>query len=236
MRQNCRSRMSVLCGFAAAISCAALVSSASAAAVPLVDPGLELGTPAGAENTGGWSFFNGASQSNDIAHSGNFSMKLPDNLNVPGAFETYNIGVTPGAKFDFTAFGLTSEKLAPPGAANNNTSFGGIQATFFSGDNGAGTNLGTIETGAGNAIFSNHIDSTSPVGVWIPLNTGVFTAPAGAQSIQIFGIGIFPQGQDASGAIYVDDFALNTVSVPEPTSISLLALGAIPMLRRRRST
>ncbi len=234
MRQNRRLLVGV-CGIAAAISSAALVSSASAAVVPVVDPGLELGTPAGAENTGGWSFFNGASQSADIAHSGTFSMKLPDNNNVPGAFETYNIGVTGGAKFDLTAFGLTSEQLLPPGPANNNTSFGGIQATFFSGDNGTGTNLGTVATGPGNAAFSNHIDFTSPVGVWIPLDTGVITAPAGSQSIQIFGIAIFPQGQDANGAIYVDDFALNTVSVPEPTSLSLLALGAIPLLRRRRA-
>jgi hypothetical protein len=73
-----------------------------------------------------------------------------------------NIGVTGGAKYTLTGFGITTGPLAPPGASNNNTSFAGVQATFFSGDNGTGTNLGTVATGPGNAVFSNHIDSTSP--------------------------------------------------------------------------
>jgi hypothetical protein len=213
-----------------------LVSGVSAGNVPVVDPSIELGTPAGPENTGGWSYFNGASQSNLVAHTGNYSIELPNAPgNVPGAFETYNIDVTGGAQFDLTAYGYTNEQIAPPGPSNNNTSFGGIQATFFSGDDGTGSNLGTVATGPGNAAFSNHIDYTSPVGVWIPLDTGVITAPAGSESMQIFALAVFPQLADSNGGIFVDDFTLTNV-VPEPASIGLLAIGGVALLARRRRT
>jgi PEP-CTERM motif len=209
--------------------------SAASAANLVVDPSFELGTASGPENTGGWTFANGATL-NAIAanaHTGSHSVNLTNGgggaaANVPLAFETFNIGVTGGAKYTLTGFGITTGPLSPAAPSNNNTSFAGIQATFFSGDNASGTNLGTVATGAGNAVFSNHIDSTSPVGVQIPLSTGIFTAPAGAQSLQIFAIAVFPQlstvGTAGTG-VFVDDLDLE--QVPEPASLSLLCLGAL---------
>jgi hypothetical protein len=223
-----------------AIACLAFGSYASANLV--VDPSFELGTPSGPENTGGWDAVNGASINTNplYAHTGNNSLEVDNggagiNSGVPLAFQTTNIGVTGGAEFVLTAYGMTTGPMAPANASTNySTSFAGIQATFYSGDNGSGNNLGTVQTGAGNAVFSNHIDSTSPVGTWIPLTTGVFTAPAGAESLTVYGIAVFPQEQNAGTGIYEDDFDLEPVNVPEPASLGLLAAGGFSLLIRRR--
>jgi hypothetical protein len=212
-----------------------LYISVASAANLVVDPSFELGTAGGPENTGGWSFANGAVLNALAAnsHTGTHSVNLTNGgtgaaANVPLAFETFNIGVTGGAQYTLSAFGMTSGALSPAGASNNNTSFAGIQATFFSGDNAGGTNLGTVATGAGNAVFSNHIDSTSPVGVQIPLSTGIFTAPPGAQSLQVFAIAVFPQEVTAGTGVFVDDIDLEQV-VPEPASLSLMFLGLVSL-------
>ena len=206
--------------------------STAAGANLVIDPSFELGTASGPQNTGGWNFANGAAINTNAAnaHTGSRSVNLTNggggvSANVPLAFETFNIGVAGGAQYTLTGFGMTTGPLAPPGASNNNTSFAGVQATFFSGDNGTGANLGTVATGPGNAVFSNHIDSTSPVGVQIPLSTGIFTAPTGAQSLQIFAIAVFPQELNAGTGVFVDDLDLQ--QVPEPASISLMCLGAL---------
>ena len=94
--------------------------------------------------------------------------------------------------------------------------------------------LGTVATGPGNAVFTNHIDSTSPVGVWIPLTTGTFTAPAGSESLQVFGIAIFPQELVSGTGVFEDDLDLEPVNVPEPASLGLLAVGGVSLLLRRR--
>ena len=129
---------------------------------------------------------------------------------------------------------MTTGPLAPAGSSNNGTDFVGLQATFFAGDNGTGSNLGTVATGPGNAVFTNHIDSTSPVGVWIPLTTGTFTAPAGSESLQVFGIAIFPQELVSGTGVFEDDLDLEPVNVPEPASLGLLAVGGVSLLLRRR--
>jgi PEP-CTERM motif len=217
------------------------VSTASGANL-VIDSSFELGTASGPENTGGWNFANGAAINTNAAnaHTGSHSVNLTNggggvSANVPLAFETFNIGVTGGAKYTLSGFGMTTGPLAPPGASNNNTSFAGVQATFFSGDNGTGTNLGTVATGPGNAAFSNHIDSTSPIGVQIPLTTGIFTAPTGAQSLQIFAIAVFPQELNAGTGVFVDDLDLE--QVPEPASLALACLGVLCfgfVVRQRR--
>jgi hypothetical protein len=227
---------------ASVLACFGLGSSfvPIASATNLVaDPSFELGTAAGPENTGGWTYFNGAAVNTLAAdsHTGNNSVNLTDGgsgagANVPGAFETTNIGVAGGAQYVLAGFGMTTGPMVPAGTSNNNASFAGLQATFFSGDNGGGANLGTVSTGAGMAIFSNHIDSTSPVGQWIPLTTGTFTAPAGAESLQIFAISIFPQELNAGTGVFIDDVDLELA--PEPASIGLLAIGGLAALRRKR--
>jgi len=230
-------RHAKLGSIASILACTMFASAASANLV--VDPSFELGTAPGPENTGGWRIVNGASlNTNPLdSHTGNNSLNVTNGgggaaAGVPLAFETTNIGVTGGAQYTLTAFGMTTGPMAPAGSSNNGTSFAGIQATFFSGDNATGSNLGTVLTGAGNAAFSNHIDSTSPVGVWIPLTTGIMTAPAGAQSLQIFGIAIFPQELVAGTGVFEDDFDLE--QVPEPTTLGVLGVVGLVALHRRR--
>jgi hypothetical protein len=178
----------------------------------LVDPGAEGAVVSGSGNgEGGWSLFNGAAFSTNFAHSGTNSIKEvgPGGFSVPGAFQTMN-GVFAGQAWTMTGFGLLAVQ---PLAA---TTFGGLQITFFAGPDGTGANLGTVETSPGNALFGNHIDSTSPVGVWIPLSVTAH-APAGAQSVQVFPITIDQTPIQA----YYDDMSV----IPEPSSIALALTG-----------
>src|ERR1700757_510735 len=143
----------------------------------LTDAGFESG------GTGSpWSAFNGGAFSQTVAHSGTWSFE--DNghggFGVPGSFET--LAATAGLSYELTGFGYTP---TTPGGGNT---FGALQITFFSGANGTGSNLGTVQTSPGNALVSNPINASSATGVWTALDTGIATAPAGAQSMQVFTI------------------------------------------------
>lgn len=185
----------------------------------LTDPGFESGGVSSA-----WSTFNGAAFSQTFAHSGSWSME--DNglggFGVPGSFET--LPTVAGNAYDLSGFALT------PAAPGTGTTFGALQITFFSGPNGTGSNLGTVETSPGNALLSNEINASSPTGVWIPLDTGTAIAPAGAQSLQVFTIVV---DQNAAN-VYFDDLTLT--QVPEPSTFAFAGLGLIGLfakLRRR---
>jgi hypothetical protein len=189
----------------------------------LADPGFETQT--------GWGLFGNSSYSMNYAHTGSWSMENagPGGFTVPGAYQT--LPTAAGDEYDLTGYGLTP---VAPGAG---ASFGILQITFFSGANGTGSNLGTIDvsnggtpTGAGNAQASNQINSSSPLGVWIPLDTGIAEAPAGAQSLQAFTLVV----DQNPTTVYFDDVSL--VQVPEPSSLALLSLGllALPIQAWRR--
>ena len=82
-------------------------------------------------------------------------------------------------------------------ALKGTPAFGIVQISFFSAD---GKDLGTVETKgstSARAKLSNEVSSTSPVGEWIYLDTGVATAPAGTASVQAFTLFV-----DYSGAKY----------------------------------
>jgi PEP-CTERM motif len=209
--------------------CAAVVfalgNSTTQAQNLLVDPGFESNGSA----VGDWATFNGANFSTTVARTGTFSMANPGG-NVTGSFETF--ATTPGLEYDLTGFGLIPTALTGGD--------GQLQITFFSGANGSGANLGSINisnggtpTGAGNAQVSNLINATSPIGQWIPVDTGIAQAPAGAASLQVFTLAVFPVGS----TVYFDDLSLVQV-VPEPSTLALagIALG-IPFyfIRRRNS-
>jgi hypothetical protein len=202
-----------------ALACGAALSfSLSAQAQNLLtDPGFESGGVSSA-----WSTFNGASFSQAFARTGSWSMD--DNghggFGVPGSFET--LPTVAGAAYDLSGFGLT------PTTPGTGTTFGALQITFWSGPNGTGSNLGTVETSPGNALVSNEINVNSPTGVWIALDTGTATAPAGTQSLQAFTIVV---DQNAAN-VYFDDITLT--QVPEPSCLALAGLGALGLLLRRR--
>jgi len=183
----------------------------------LTDPGFESG------GTGSqWNLFNGAAFSQTFAHSGTWSME--DNghggFGVPGSFQIF--AAAPGNAFELTGFGLT------PTLPGTGTTFGALQITFFSGPNGTGSNLGTVETSPGNAKVSNQINATSPTSTWIALDTGTATAPAGSQSMEAFTIVV---DQNAAN-VFFDDLTLT--QVPEPSSFALVGLGALGLLARLR--
>ena len=148
---------------------------------------------------------------NDDGHGG---------FGVPGSFET--LPTSAGLSYDLTGFGLT------PSAPGAGTTFGALQITFFSGPNGSGSNLGTVQTSPGNALVSNQINASSPTSLWIPLDTGIATAPVGSESLEVFTIVV-----DQNPAnVYFDDLSL--VQVPEPSSFAFAGLAALGLFAARR--
>jgi hypothetical protein len=190
----------------------------------LTDPGFESGTevPSG---VGGWQTFNGAVFSTAVARTGTYSMLNggPGGYTVPGAVEF--LSSSAGLEYDLSGYGYVSSE--PTGASQ-----GFLQITFFSGANGTGSNLGTVETSAGNALASNKITSSSPTDSWISLDTGIAEAPVGTQSV-----GVYTLVLDANAtSVYFDDLTLT--AVPEPSSLALLTAGlGLPFYfwRRRNS-
>ena len=124
-----------------------------------------------------------------------------------------------------------------PTAPGAGTSFGILQITFFSGANGTGGNLGTIDvsngntpTGAGNAQGSQQINSASQTGVWIPLDTGIAQAPTGSQSLEVFTLVV----DQNPTKVYFDN--LDLTQVPEPSAFALFALAGGEPLRNAASS
>ena len=194
----------------------------------VTDPSFELGTtPA----NGGWTAFNGAVlTSTGEHHTGSKSVRLPGGNGV-GAYETIsNAAFTAGTQFDLTAWGIFTNTSAWTG-------YFGVQATFFNVTGTTTQNLGTVESGPGAAIFSNHITSNNAPNTWIQLDTGVFTAPTNLpiSYMQVFpiNVGITPTGN--SDSAWIDDF--NLVIVPEPSTLTLGCMGLaslVMVIRRRR--
>jgi hypothetical protein len=210
--------------------CIVAASLATSHANLLSDPGFESGTPVGS-GVGGWGTFNGAAFSTTVAHSGTFSMADFAANNVPGSYQF--LPATPGSEWDLTGFAFQT------GVTNQSSGavFGVIQLTFFSGPAGTGSNLGTVETSPGNALTSPQINSASPVNTWVSLDTGIATAPAGAQSIGAYTIFVnFTTLTTQPQGAYFDDLVLT--QVPEPSSLALLGLGFAAAgfgLRRQRA-
>lgn len=216
--------------FLKTLICSAALGAAtmSAHANLLVDPGAEsqISTPNPATGYGqGWSLFNGAAFSTTVAQSGTWSMACngPGGFSVPGAYQQF--AATAGQVFTLSGFGLTTAALTP------DASFGVLQLTYFSGANGTGSNLGTVESSPGNAYSSAQINSTSAVNTWIPLSVSA-TAPVGTMSVQAFVITI----DQSAAPIYFDNLNLTATAVPEPSTLALAGMGGmgiLTLLRRR---
>src|SRR5262245_44850349 len=117
------------------------VGAVAALSIGLSAQAQNLLTDAGFESGGAaspWSTFNGAAFSTTFARTGSFSMENNGHgsFGVPGAFQTF--ATVAGAEYELTGYALT------PTAPGTGTTFGALQITFFSGANGTGANLGTI--------------------------------------------------------------------------------------------
>lgn len=163
----------------------------------------------------------------------------PDARSAPNAFYgtdgsyatpiTYQtLAATAGQEYDLTGYSDITSLTGSGG-----TYIASVQITFFSGANGSGTNLGTVQTSPGNALLAPS-PTPAEVGTYTFVDTGTATAPATTESMEVFPI--IQAGAGDTITAYIDDLSLSTVStsVPEPASLGLLAMAGLPLLRRRR--
>lgn len=190
---------------------ASLVGAPSAALgdndVQLKDAGFELKTAA---DEGGWRLFEISLFSSNYAHSGSqsmfnggFSRTVPFRAtftgNISGAYQEFP--AIAGSRWRLTGYGLTPETL------DGTAAFGVLQVSFFDAN---GKDLGTVETAGGTtkAKTSSQINRSSAVGTWIPLDTGVATAPDGTATVQVFTLFVDFSGSDRTQGVYFDDLSL----------------------------
>ncbi len=173
----------------------------------LSDPGFEGDASA---PQGGWTLFDESRLSTRLARSGSRSMfnwgfsrtvPYPPYFigTVSGAFQEQP--ATPGSKWQLTGYGFA------PNALTGGPAFGIVQISFFDAD---GEDLGTIETAGGSspAKISNEINSGTPAGEWVFLDTGIATAPAGTAAVQAFTLYVDYSGSNVSQGVHFDDLTL----------------------------
>lgn len=159
----------------------------------------------------GWNLFEQSLFSSDQARTGNHSV-FNGALSRTVAYHPYFVGSVsgsyqefpagPGSRWRLTGFGMT------PTILKGTPAFGILQVSFFNAD---GVDLGTVETvgskGA-KAKTSNEVNNKTPAAEWIPLDTGIATAPAGAATVQAFTIYVDFSGSNTSQGVYFDDLVL----------------------------
>ncbi len=195
-----------------AVSLVALLFGASATTLAdehslLKDPGFELQVPA---DEGGWTMFEISLFSKNFAKSGDqsmfnggFSRTVPFQAtftgNASGAFQEFV--AAPGSRWRLTGYGLT------PATLEGTSAFGILQVSFFDAD---GNDRGTVETADGKtkAKTSDELNRESAAGEWVPLDTGVATAPEGTATIQAFTLFVDYSGSDRTQGVYFDDLSL----------------------------
>jgi hypothetical protein len=175
---------------------------------PLKDPSFELRLPA---DEGGWILFDYSKFSSDEARSGAQSIfhwgysrtvPFPAFLDGSASGSYQEFPAEPGSRWRLTGYGKTPTEL------EGTPAFGIVQVSFF---DSRGKDLGTVET-AGNtttrAKISNDVNSQSPVGEWIFLDTGIATAPEDTATIQAFTLFVDYSGSGVSQGVYFDDLTL----------------------------
>lgn len=177
----------------------------------LKDAGFEAQTASG----GDWTLFDQSRVSSDLARSGSQSMfnwgfsrtiPTPPFLlgTAAGSFQEFN--AVAGSRWRLTGYGRAADPIRGAPA------FGILQISFF---DSAGKDLGTVETASEKtapAKTSNQINSKSPVGEWISLDTGIATAPDGTAKVQAFTLFVDYSGSEISQGVYFDDLKLCEVS------------------------
>ena len=160
---------------------------------------------------GGWTLFDGSRYSTQKARSGSrsvfnwgFSRTVPSPPfllgTASGSYQEFP--ASPGSRWRLSGYGATQTRLKGAPA------FGIVQVSFF---DAAGNDLGTVETAGDKnvrALTSNQVNSKSPVGEWIFLDTGVATAPANSAKIHAFTLFVDYSGSETIQGVYFDDIKL----------------------------
>lgn len=174
----------------------------------LKDAGFELRLP---PSEGGWILFEESRFSAKESRSGEQSM-LNAGLSRTVAFPPFFVGSVSGSFQEFSAepgsrWRLTGYGTAPT-ALEGTPAFGIVQVSFFDAN---GKDVGTLET-AGNttarAKTSNEVNSQTPAGEWIFLDTGIATAPPGTATIHAFTLYVDYSGANTAQGVFFDDLSL----------------------------
>jgi len=175
---------------------------------PLQDASFELQL---SPDEGGWEMFGPSRFSPDEARHGEQSM-FNGGTSGPVAYPPFFVGIVsgsyqefpagPGSQWRLTGFGLA------PAALQGTPAFGIVQVSFFDAD---GNDLGTVETADSDpaqAKLSNEVNSQSPVGEWILLDTDIATAPEGTTAVQAFTLYVDYSGSNVFQGVFFDELSL----------------------------
>ncbi len=195
-----------------------LTGAALASQAAIVNGSFELGNGADASN---WIRFGNAyremdTSSVDVSRTGSHSMKMFGNFsggfNVTGAFQ--NFAIAPGQSATAKGYGMT------------------LSGDKMSGGNWALLKLIYRDAGDNDLAFSESlfINANTTPDVWHELTMSLGPAPAGTAKGSLFML--FLQPEFAGGSAFFDDLEVNVV--PEPATMTALAIGVGCMLRKRR--
>lgn len=190
-----------------------LTGAALASQAAIVNGSFELGNGADAND---WIRFGNAYREDDASRTGLHSMKMFGNFtggfNVTGAFQ--NFAIAPGQSATAKGYGMT------------------LSGDKMSGANWALLKLIYRDAGDNDLAFSESmfIDANTTPDVWHELTMSLGPAPAGTAKGSLFML--FLQPEVAGGSAFFDDLEVNVV--PEPATMTALAIGVGCMLRKRR--
>ncbi|MDJ0834071.1 MAG: hypothetical protein QNJ69_11150 [Gammaproteobacteria bacterium] len=193
----------LVCSLAIFIPSAALASAENI----LNDSGFETELKSA---QGGWTLFDQSRFSSEHARNGRqsmfnwgFSRILPSPPfmlgTASGSFQQF--AASPGSRWQLIGYAMTPDRLKGAPA------YGIVQLSFF---DDAGNDLGTVET-AGTKIkarTSNQVNSETPAGEWVFLDTGIATAPANTSKVHAFTLYVDYSGKGQAQGVYFDDLKL----------------------------
>lgn len=210
-KKNC------LLGFMVVLSCIVTVASANL----MVNPGFETG------DLSGWTGSN-ATVVSGIAHSGNYSAKVTDVLagGLFGYVDQYPVGGSWAAGIASPGETVTVSTwlMSDPQDPIHTVQTVGILVSFWGMAGPAWTQQ--------YAISPNILDGTQTPGVWKQGSFSLEVSEDYSSDVYVeVMLWCMDNGPVSGGTVYSDDWS---VTIPEPATMSLLGLGLLGVLRRRR--